>query len=536
MTKNSLLPIVIVLLLVGCSSPEPPRLVPEQSNFTQTSTYDDVMDVVNYAREQAENMHYEVFGRSELGKELPLLVFSDRFVETPKEAEQLNRPVVFIMANIHGGEVEGKEALLRLILELTEGQHENWLEDITLLLAPIFNADGNDKIDKSHRVNQYGPSGGVGTRANENGLDLNRDFTKLAASETRGVVQNVLVKWNPTLFMDLHTTNGSAHGYHLTYSVPLNPNTDPRIVNFQRNVMMPQIRKKMKQKDWQVFSYGNFREGAPEKGYYTYSPHPRYTTNYIGLRNRLGLLSEAYAYVDFENRIAVTEDFVKATIQFMVQNAESVQSLLNGLKKDYSTFSDTLQAGISYDYVRNPNDLQLLISDLDTVYKENFERNMYKRMGIEDTVTSELYNRFRITERRPVPFAYALDNRSDDYNNILKNLDAHGINYFTADSAREITVRRFEITEIQQADRRYQNRFMNEVSGEFHQEEISLNGWVIIPASNINRPLIFQLLEPEAEDGYVAWNMLRDSLKSKPFPIVKIMEKIEPAVNGSSGN
>src|SRR5699024_8609218 len=129
-----------------------------------------------------------------------------------------------------------------------------------------------------------------------------------------------LVKWNPALFMDLHTTNGSPHGYHLTYAVPLNPNTDQRIVDFQRNIMMPTIRKQMKENGWEVFSYGNFwRQGVGE-GYYTYNPQPRYTTNYIGLRNRLGLLSEAYSYLKFEKRIDVTEDFVKSTIRFMVRH------------------------------------------------------------------------------------------------------------------------------------------------------------------------------------------------------------------------
>src|SRR5699024_236066 len=140
---------------------------------------------------------------------------------------------------------------------------------------------------------------------------------------------------------------------------------------------------------------------------------PRYTTNYIGLRNRLGLLSEAYSYLKFEKRIDVTEDFVKSTIRFMVRHADSVRSLLNGLKDTYTHFSDTLRAGISYEFIRNPEEFKLLVSDLDTVDTEYGE--MYKRMGIKDTVTSALYNQFRITEWRSVPFAYALDNRSGKY-------------------------------------------------------------------------------------------------------------------------
>lgn len=512
--------------MVSCTSkPKPPQLTAKQSNYTQTSTYKDVMEVVSYAQKHAKNMHYEVFGHSELGKNLPLLVFSDRVVETPKEAHTLNRPIVFIMANIHGGEVEGKEALLRLILELTKGTHQDWLNKVTLMLAPIYNADGNDKISNKHRVHQNGPSGGMGTRTNAKGLDLNRDMMKLASSEARALVQNILAKWNPALFMDLHTTDGSPHGYHLTYAVPLNPNTDPAIVAFQRQTMMPAIQKKMKQEGWNVFSYGNFWEKEMKEGYYTYSPQPRYTTNYIGLRNRLGLLSEAYSYLGFEQRIAVTEDFVKSTIQFMAHHADSVQALLTGIQKNYTTFSDTLQAGISYDFIQDPRTFNLLVSDLDTVSKKFGE--MYKRMGIKDTVTSKLYNQFRITEQRAIPYAYAIDNRSGQFDHILENLSTHGIKYFTDNLNRTIKVKRFEVTKLDQANERYQHVLMNDISGKFHQEKISLKGWIIIPTTNINRPLIFQLLEPEAEDGYATWNMYGINLETDSFPVVKVPHKTD---------
>ncbi len=353
--------------IAGCSNQQsPPELVPEQRDFTETSRYDDVMEVVNYARENAANVHYEAFGQSEQGKALPLLVFSDQPIPNPEKARELNRPVIFIVANIHSGEVEGKEALLRLIQELTQGQHQAWLEKVTLLLAPIYNADGNDMIDRAHRPNQYGPSGGVGTRPNAQGLNLNRDFTKMAASESQGLIQNVLTKWDPILFMDLHTTNGSRHGYHLTYAPPLHPDTDSLITNFQNEYMLPHLHSQMKMKGWEVFDYGNFRRGAPEDGWYTYSPLPRYSSNYYGLKNRLGLLSETYSYVDYESRIDVAEDFVKTTIAYASRNADALLQLKQQLREKTQRHSEGLEGTIDYGYHQTPPEFELLISDLDT--------------------------------------------------------------------------------------------------------------------------------------------------------------------------
>src|SRR5680860_143642 len=111
--RYAILFLSFMIATVSCSTNHDkiPELTPEKTDFTETSSYQDVMEVVDYARKHAKNMHYELFGQSEQGKDLPLLVFSDQVVESPDQAHQLHRPVVFIVANIHSGEVEGKEAL-----------------------------------------------------------------------------------------------------------------------------------------------------------------------------------------------------------------------------------------------------------------------------------------------------------------------------------------------------------------------------------------------------------------------------------------
>ncbi|MDZ7772384.1 MAG: M14 family metallopeptidase [Balneolaceae bacterium] len=512
----------VIGMAAGCSAPEPPELVPEATDFTETSRYDDVMEVVDYARQHADNMHYEVFAQSEQGRDLPLLVFSDRVVSSPQQARDLSRPVVFIVANIHSGEVEGKEALLRLILELTAGEHTEWLGKVTLALAPIYNADGNEMIDREHRTNQWGPSGGVGTRPNAEGLNLNRDFTKLDTSEGQGLVQNVLATWDPMLFMDLHTTNGSPHGYHLTYAEPLNPNTDPMIREFMRGRMLPEIRSDMQEKGWQVFDYGNFYRG-PEQGWFTYSHMPRYSSNYHGLRNRLGLLSETYAYVDYESRIDVVEDFVKETVAFMSENAVEIQAMKQVLDANYTEHADSLEAGISFDYTQVPAEFPVLIADLDTMRHDDLERNTYMRMGIADTVSSLLYNEFRATESRSIPFAYALDNRSGDYDHVVENLRMHGITTVSTSNGDPVPVRRFAAETFQQEEDAYEGHRLVTVEGAFRDEEVALDDWVIIPTNNSNRQLIFYLLEPESDDGYVKWGLFNQALESgDSFPVVKV--------------
>src|SRR5439155_20471426 len=114
------------------------------------------------------------------------------------------------------GEVDGKEALLMLARDLVLAKEQPLLKDLILLFVPIFNADGNEKIDKAHRTTQVGPAGGVGIRFNAQGLDLNRDFVKLESPEVRGLVR-CFNQWDPAGVIDGHSTNGSYQRYTVTY-------------------------------------------------------------------------------------------------------------------------------------------------------------------------------------------------------------------------------------------------------------------------------------------------------------------------------
>src|SRR5690606_21313702 len=131
---------------------------------------------------------------------------------------------VYIQANIHAGEVEGKEALLQVLRELTVGDLRPLLDSVIVLAVPIYNADGNEAFGPAtrNRPGQNGPDV-VGLRPNGQGIDLNRDYIKQDVPETRAPLA-FITAWDPDAWMDLHTTNGSYHGYALTWSPGLNPN------------------------------------------------------------------------------------------------------------------------------------------------------------------------------------------------------------------------------------------------------------------------------------------------------------------------
>ena len=55
-------------------------------------------------------------------------------------------------------------------------------------------------------------------------------------------------QWDPDLFMDLHTTDGSYHGYDLTWSPGLNPNHTPTN-DWVQDTVLEQVRNPVRTRE-----------------------------------------------------------------------------------------------------------------------------------------------------------------------------------------------------------------------------------------------------------------------------------------------
>lgn len=177
--------ILIPLLAVPCfsSTTKKPLTIAESSQFTATSRYADVIEFIRILQPQSSCMRVETLCVSTEGRSVPLLVIGQPVPSSPLSLRHDRRAVVYIQANIHAGEVEGKEASLMLARDILLQDNPPFLDKLVILIAPIFNADGNEKISPTNRRNQQGPEKGVGVRYNGQNLDLNRDGMKQESPE-----------------------------------------------------------------------------------------------------------------------------------------------------------------------------------------------------------------------------------------------------------------------------------------------------------------------------------------------------------------
>src|SRR5881409_3001480 len=308
-----------IVLIVACgvtwiassSAQAPLKTRAERTDYIETSGYDDVVAFLNAAARTSRLVHVTTFGYTFEGRPLPLAVVGRVSDARPATVRASSKLRVYIQANVHAGEVEGKESAQALVRDIALGRYPSWPDSLVLLIAPIYNADGNERISLTNRSAQNGPIGGMGTRANAQNLNINRDYMKLDTPEARSMVK-LLNDYDPHVMIDLHTTDGSYHAYHLTWEIPNNPAADPRIERLARYEWMPAVTRAFKSKyDWDLFSYGDPSGQPPERVWTTVEDLPRYTHNYWGLRNRFGILSETYSYLPFEDRITTTTRFLE---------------------------------------------------------------------------------------------------------------------------------------------------------------------------------------------------------------------------------
>lgn len=512
----------------------------EMTNYEETTRYEEVLNFIAELQKRSSLIRLESFGKSEEGRSLPLMILSDSRISNPREARGSGKPIVFIMANIHAGEVEGKEAALHLSRRILFGDLKPLLNKLIILIAPIYNADGNEKISPNNRTAQNGPIAGVGVRENSKSYDLNRDYMKLDSSEARALV-NLFNRWDPHLTVDLHTTNGSYHGYHLTYSQPLNPNASAAILSYHRDKMLPAITKAMlKNHRLRTYYYGNFPRftnlptpGGPTR-WEAFTHQPRIGQNYHGLRNRLTILSEAYSYLTFKRRVEVTEKFVEEIFKYAAANAGDISQLTK--RADDETvrkFSsdETIEQGVEFEMQRLPKPVDILIGEVVKVKNPRSGKEMtatveekFKPLRMDD------YGIFAAKRSVVAPRAYIFKPEKN-LEVVIEKLVQHGITVEELTSPVQTEVDVFTIGNVTRSQRTFQNHREVKVAGAYKKENMTFPaGSIIVRTAQPLGRLVCYLLEAESDDGLVNWNFFDPYLETgKTSPVYKIMQNVNVA-------
>lgn len=508
----------------------------EKSNFTETSRYEEVVDFLQQLQKFSPDIKVASIGQSTEGREILLVILGHHVPTSPTQLLTMNKPAIYIQANIHAGEVEGKEAMLMLMRDILTGSLHHLLDNQVVLITPNFNPDGNEKISKNNRRNQLGPEGGVGVRHNGQSLDLNRDYIKLESPENQAAVQQILNRWDPMLLIDLHTTNGSYHQEPLTYATAHNPNGDALLPDYLRKKLFPDVAEKLKSK-YNIMSvpYGDFVDSFdPAKGWETFDHQPYYSTNYWGLRNRFAILNENYAYADYQTRIHACYHFIELILEYTNKNGADMlkfirevdqKTVVRGLSPD-----TTAKFGIEIE--ATPFEKPLLIHSYEfESYQDDRGRTRARKTDKLKDYTVPFLANFKIKNSVTLPKGYLF---SANLKEVAQKLLQHGIIVEQLSETTRLTVQAFQIEEIKSDDQIFQGHKFSNIKGSYKTVDTEF------PASTyfvgMNQPLAdlaAYLLEPESDGGLVRWNFFDRYLYASQwgrqlgqFPVFKLMQPV----------
>jgi hypothetical protein len=521
---------LVLLLAVNAWAVEPLTVV-EATDYARTSLYQEVLDFLHEVEKTSAFMVIAPLTTSTEGRMVPLVILSKERVRTPSEMRATGKPAVLIMANIHAGEVEGKEACQMLIREVASGRLAGLLEHQVVLVIPIFNADGNDKLGKNRH--DKGPEV-AGVRYNGQYLDLNRDYTKLESPEVNALVR-LFNTWDPILVVDMHTTNGSYHREPVSYTTCANANGPKALADYMWTKLFPETATRLKRDfGYDSVPYGEFVEGAdPSKGWINEAIEARYGTNYVGLRNRLSILDENYSYADFKTRVLASFVYIRAVLEFTSANAGEIAALVRHVDRETTAgyFKERFVAEATLERFR---DVTVKGWEFTTEPVPPEEKAKYPWRGDVKVTPTDVPRDYTVPylalaapkTTLPLPLGYLLLPGQDE---VVKNLQAQGIIAERMMEGCRLPAERFVIEKIELAKNIFQGRVQNTLTGHYEKTDLEVPaGSLFVDMRQPLARLIPVLLEPASTDSLAAWGFFNRAIvrqwsnEPAPYPVLRV--------------
>ena len=491
----------------------------EASGLSQTPRYDATIAWLRRLCDAAPELEMLSIGRTAEGRDIWMVVATLAGGFTPEALRQTGQPILLAQAGIHAGEIDGKDAGMMLLRDLTvTGRKRDLLERAHFLFVPILNADGHERFSPHARINQRGPSE-CGWRTTARNLNLNRDYTKLEAPETRAIV-SALNTWQPDLYLDLHVTDGADYQYDITWGYNGAKAHSPAIVKWFEESLDPKLAQALTKHGHipgpLVFLLDN---ADPTRGNQVWNALPRFSNGYGDVRHLPTVLVENHSLKPYRQRVLGTYVLLESTLRTLGENAGA------------------LRAAVASDRARRPGTVPLewRVSRRQAAPVKEF-------LGIESRLVSSAasgsrypeYTGKRVTLR--IPFLVTDDDsitaeRPKAYwvpaawPEIIAKLELHGIEMQRISSARELEVDVDRATKPELAREPFEGRVR--VTATFVTERRKRSfpvGSVRVPTDQPLGDLAVILLDPRSPDSFFAWGFFPEVLQATEYVEDYILE------------
>ncbi|HUO59240.1 MAG TPA: M14 family metallopeptidase [Candidatus Acidoferrales bacterium] len=297
----------------------------EKSCYRTTPRYDETRAYAERLAQAAPTqVRIESFGRTGEGRDLYAIIVSRDGDFDPAKLHAAKRPVVYIQNAIHAGEMDGKDASLALVRDTIINKSQAALiERVVLVIVPIYNADGHERFGAYNRINQNGPEQ-MGWRTNARQQNLNRDYMKAEAPETRAFLK-FWNRWLPDFFVDDHVTDGADYQADVTFLADSDLSTYPPLAEWMEKTLTPELLARVNAAPGHIASqYIDFNGRTPDTGISKGQGTPRFSTGYVNMQNRPAVLIEMHMLKNYQTRVTGNYEALKAMIAIVNRDADKL--------------------------------------------------------------------------------------------------------------------------------------------------------------------------------------------------------------------
>lgn len=499
----------------------------EQNDYKKTARYSETIEFARKLDNSSDLISYKSFGKSGEGRDLPLLIAAAGKTFTPTSAHKAGKAVILVQAGIHAGEIDGKDAGFALLRDVAITKtRADLLKDVVILFIPIYNTDGHENWSAYNRINQNGPDE-MGFRANATNLNLNRDYMKADAPETRAWLA-LWNEWKPDFFVDCHVTDGADFQYNVTYEYAHFQEVSPHVKNWMDvhfdGKIVPQVEKEGNL----LTHYVEFAGREITSGVATFIATPRYASGYTPLRNRPGLLIETHMLKPYKSRVRGTYDVLWKTIEEI--NASKASLFEANRKADL----ETVEAGKTYD----PNrkfPLRLQVTDkaemiefkgLEYKYEDSAisgaKRLVYGTQPLN--IKIKKFDEGKISASAAPPLYYIVP---PQWTEAIKVLQLHDVKFTRITKPLTLSVESYRLTEPKWSSAPFENR--NTVSYKpvlINEKRTFSVGSILIPLAQESANVAVHLLEPESQDSFAYWGFFNSIFEQKEYAESYKLEKL----------
>jgi hypothetical protein len=495
----------------------------EKSNYRQTPNYADTIAFAKQLADASPAIEYRGFGYSGQGRELPLIIASEAQTFTPEAAHEQGKAVVLIQACIHSGEPDGKDAGFALLRDVAITKTAaGILENVVLLFIPIYNTDGHERSTPYNRINQNGPES-MGWRTTSTYQNLNRDYMKADTPETRAWLR-LWNEWSPDLFIDCHVTDGADYRCNITYHHEHHAGLDHAVIEWERDVFHGKVAPATAAAGNVISWYLEFIDNRDlTLGTRDFNGSPRFSTGYVPLRNRPGILIETHMIKDYRLRVIGTYDFLRAALTEV--NNDPQRLLRVGREADQRTVeaSNGLYP-LSFELTDESTPFELKAFEYVTEESDvsGDLRVIYGREPLDLTIP--MYDTFRVTAAVAPPLHYIIPAQWREPIDILKE---HGVRHKTLATWTSIEVESYRFVNIAWPSAPFEGRHMPRFDVERVTEVREFpEGSMVVPVAQPLGKVILNLLEPEAPDSFVKWGFFNAIFEEKEYAEHYVLETL----------